>query len=252
LGLCAKLAPWKVRTVEGEDEVLAAQVDYYRHRAPEYDAWFRREGSYDHGPELSEAWRREAEEAAAALTSLPLDGADVLELAPGTGLWTERYIDRVASVTAVDAAPEMIELARARLGERAAKVDFVLDDIFGWTPTRRYDAVVFCFWISHVPVARLDAFLRMVASALRPDGRVFFVDGLPEPTSGRADLPNRRSDGELQQRRLDDGREFRVVKNYWPADELAARFAAARLDADIRHTARYFQYGIARLRPPNR
>jgi demethylmenaquinone methyltransferase/2-methoxy-6-polyprenyl-1,4-benzoquinol methylase len=227
--------------------VLAAQVDYYRLRAPEYDAWFRREGSYDHGPELTAAWRREAEEAAAALATLPLDAADVLELAPGTGLWTERYVDRVASVTAVDAAPEMVQLARERLGERAAKVQFVLGDIFRWTPPRRYDAVIFCFWISHVPVGRLDAFLRMVASALGPEGRAFFVDGRPEPTSGRTDLPNRRSDGELQQRRLDDGREFHVVKNYWDADELTGRFAAAGLTADIRDTARYFQYGTARL-----
>jgi demethylmenaquinone methyltransferase/2-methoxy-6-polyprenyl-1,4-benzoquinol methylase len=231
--------------VEPDDDVLAAQVDYYRQRAPEYDAWFLREGSYDHGPELTEAWRSEAEEAAAALTSLPLDGADVLELAPGTGLWTERYVDRVASVTAVDAAPEMIELARGRLGPRAAKVDFVLDDLFRWTPPRRYDAVVFCFWISHVPAARLDGFLRMVASALAPDGHAFFVDGLPDPTSGRTDLPNRRNHGELQQRRLDDGREFHVVKNYWPREELTARFADAGLDADIRHTERYFQYGTA-------
>jgi demethylmenaquinone methyltransferase/2-methoxy-6-polyprenyl-1,4-benzoquinol methylase len=228
-----------------DDELLATQVEYYRARAPEYDAWFLRKGYYDHGPELAAAWEREIDEVAAALRSLPLDGADVLELAPGTGNWTDRYVDRVASVTAIDAAPEMIELARARLGERSAKVRFAIADIFTWVPPRRFDVVIFGFWISHVPAARLDAFLRMVAGALEPSGRAFFVDGLPEPTSGRVDLPNLRGEGELQRRRLDDGREFDVVKNYWPSSELVDRFARAGLDLDVRETAMYFQYGTA-------
>jgi demethylmenaquinone methyltransferase/2-methoxy-6-polyprenyl-1,4-benzoquinol methylase len=95
-----------------------------------------------------------------------------------------------------------------------------------------------------VPVGRLDAFLRMVASALGPEGRAFFVDGRPEPTSGRTDLPNRRSDGELQQRRLDDGREFHIVKNFWPPADLEERCRVAGLDVEVRETATYFQYGV--------
>ena len=228
-----------------EDALLAGQIEYYRARAPEYDDWFLRRGHYDHGPELGALWARETAEAAASLTALPLDGADVLELAPGSGAWTDRYVDRVASVVGVDASPEMVERAVARLGDRAAKVDFVVADIFGWRPNREYDAVVFCFWISHVPAARLDAFLRTVAAAMRPGGHAFFVDSLPAPSSGRSDIPPSSRTGEVQHRELLDGRRFDVVKNHWPADELRARFAAAGLDADIRETATYFQHGTA-------
>jgi demethylmenaquinone methyltransferase/2-methoxy-6-polyprenyl-1,4-benzoquinol methylase len=231
--------------VGDEDALLAGQIEYYRARAPEYDDWFLRRGHYDHGPELAELWEHETAEATAALTALPLDAADVLELAPGSGAWTDRYVARVASVVGVDASPEMVERAVARLGERAAKVEFVFADIFGWSPPRQFDAVVFCFWISHVPAARLDAFLRTVAAALRPGGYAFFVDTLPEPTSGRADRPPAPRTGEVQRRELLDGRRFDVIKNHWPADELRARFAVAGLDADIRETATYFQYGTA-------
>src|SRR5687768_12368577 len=125
--------------MEADDAVLAEQIAYYRARAPEYDEWFLRRGHYDHGPELAEIWERETQEAATALAELPLDGAEVLEFAPGTGVWTARYVDRTAGVTAIDAAPEMVERARARLGDATAKVKFVIADIFRWTPTRRYD-----------------------------------------------------------------------------------------------------------------
>jgi hypothetical protein len=83
--------------VAGSDDALVAgQIEYYRARAPEYDEWFLRRGPYDHGPELAAVWERETADVAAALAGVPLDGAEVLELAPGTGAWTVRYVDRVA------------------------------------------------------------------------------------------------------------------------------------------------------------
>jgi SAM-dependent methyltransferase len=231
--------------VAGDDDaLLAEQIEYYRARAPEYDEWFLRQGHYDYGPELAAVWAAETDEVAALLGSLALDGAEVLELAPGTGNWTARYVDRVASVTAVDAAPEMVELAKVRLGDAARKVDFSFADLFGWEPARQYDAVVIGFFLSHVPASRIDALLRAVAAALRPGGHLFFVDTLPATTSGRTGLAPLSLDGEIQHRTLNDGREFDVVKKYWPSEELRARFAAAGLDVDVQETATYFQYGV--------
>jgi hypothetical protein len=123
----------------------------------------------------------------------------------------------------------------------------VIADIFSWVPERRYDAVVFCFWLSHVPNARVDMFLRSVASAVRPGGHMFFAASLPASTSGRADRAPSPRDGEIQHRQVQDGREFDVVKNYWSSDDLRARFLAAGLDVDVRETANYFQYGAGQL-----
>jgi trans-aconitate methyltransferase len=55
-------------------------------------------------------------------------------------------------VTAVDAAPEMLALARQRV--RDLPVEFVQADLFAWQPPRRYDTVFFAFWLTHVPPAR--------------------------------------------------------------------------------------------------
>src|SRR5437763_840453 len=169
------------------DTVPPATLDemkaYYRARAAEYDEWFYRQGRFDRSPETNARWFAEAEELYRALDALHLTG-DVLELAPGTGIWTERLVRTARSVTAVDASPEMVELNRAKVA--SDRVTYLLADLFTWRPDRRYDAVCFGFWLSHVPDERLDDFLAMVAAALRPGGKLFFVDGRREPTSSAA------------------------------------------------------------------
>ena len=225
--------------------ILDEMADYYRARAAEYDEWFYRQGRYDRGEAANARWFAEADEVFAAFDALDLNG-DVLELAPGTGIWTERIAARARSVTAIDASPEMIAINRAKLGPAAAKVTYVQADLFAWAPDRQYDAVCFGFWISHVPRERLDAFLATVAAATRPGGAVFFVDGRREPRSTAADhrLPD---EGEqVMVRKLNDGRAFQIVKNFYDPAALAAQCARAGLDLAVRETATYFLYGLGR------
>lgn len=232
---------------ESMDEVrsvLVEQVAYYRARAGEYDRWWLRQGRYDRGPDATRRWFDEADEARTAFDALPLDGAEVLELAPGTGLWTERLAARAARVTAIDASAEMTEQCKRRLGPLADRVDLILADLFDWTPDRTYDVVVFCFWISHVPDDMLDRFLAKVAQALRPGGSLFFLDGRPEPTSTANDHVLPSPDDEVMIRRLDDGQEFRIIKNYWSIAELHRRLGRAGLTAEVHETANYFQFAI--------
>src|SRR4029079_15409653 len=88
---------------------LAKMADYYRARAAEYDEWFYRQGRYDRGQESNERWHREAAEVFAAFDELHVTG-DVLELAPGTGIWTERIVQTARAVTAIDASEEMVAI----------------------------------------------------------------------------------------------------------------------------------------------
>ena len=228
--------------------LLAEQVGYYRARAAEYDRWFFRQGRYDRGEETTRAWFAELDQVRHALSDVALDGADVLELAPGTGLWTELLCRRAAHVTAVDASAEMIDQNRRRLDHLTSKVHFEQADLFDWQPGAPFDAVVFCFWISHIPDRRLDAFLSMVASALRPGGSIFFVDSCRETNSTASDHTLPQPGEETMIRHLDDGRTFRIIKNFWTAETLKARCALAGLDVAVTETPTYFQYGSGRRR----
>ncbi len=224
--------------------VLDDMRDYYRARAAEYDEWFYRQGRYDHGTAANERWTNEAAEVFAALDAFKITG-DVLEFAPGTGIWTERLVRTAASVVAFDASPEMIELNRAKLaGQGGAPVIYQIGDIFAWQPDRTYDAVCFGFWISHVPLERLDGFLATVAAALKPGGKVFFLDGRREPSSTAADHTLPVADTQTMTRRLNDGREYQIVKNFFAPDALVGRCARAGLDVAVHETATYFMYGL--------
>lgn len=222
------------------EQILQNMKIYYKARAQEYDEWFYRQGRWNHGPENNARWFAEVDEVLQAFDDAKLEG-DVLELAPGTGIWTEKLLSTAAIITAVDASAEMIEINRAKVASE--RVSYLEADLFSWRPERTYDAVFFGFWISHVPLERLDTFLASVAAMLRPGGKVFFVDGRREPTSTAADHQLPELESQTMVRKLNDGRAFEIVKNFYDPADLAARCARAGLDVNVRESATYFLYG---------
>jgi demethylmenaquinone methyltransferase/2-methoxy-6-polyprenyl-1,4-benzoquinol methylase len=211
------------------DRLLEEQRHYYRERALEYDDWWFRRGRYELEPAAAGRWFADCAEVESELARFGPAGA-VLELACGTGLWTRHLAPRAATLTAVDASAEMIALNRERVGDDA--VEYVQADVFDWRPERTYDACFFGFWLSHVPEQRFDEFWAVVRQALSPGGRVFFVD------SGRGDRAHTRSGGgEVELRRLLDGREFRIVKRYHEPRALERRLAGLGFELAVRHTA---------------
>lgn len=226
-------------------QTLQEMKAYYRARAQEYDEWFYRQGRYDRGPEANARWFAEADEVFAALDTFALTG-DVLELAPGTGIWTERLVRTAATITAVDASPEMIEINRTKVAN--PRVSYVLADLFSWQAERLYDAVFFGFWISHVPQERLDGFFRSITTMLRPGGKIFFVDNRREPTSMAIDHQLPEQGSQLMIRTLNDGQSFEIVKNFYDPADLVARSGRAGLDITVRETATYFLCGCGTRR----
>jgi SAM-dependent methyltransferase len=205
------------------EALLAEQVTYYRAHAPDYDDAY-------HGQQ----WDR-------CIDELPITG-DVLELACGTGHWTPLLAASARSLTAVDAAPEMLALARQRVG--GLPVEFIQADVFGWRPPRRYDTVFFAFWLTHVPPARFAAFWSLVGAALAPGGWACFVDSSHREREEERILPGQVTPAVW--RRVRDGSEHRVVKVFYSPAELAARLAELGWSATIREASVGLLVGTAR------
>ena len=221
--------------------ILDEMVEYYRARAPEYDEWWQRQGRYDRGPAANARWFAEIQEVLTDFDACGFTGA-ILELAPGTGNWTQQLLRTADTITAVDASPEMIDLNRARV--QSKRVTYILADLFTWQPDRQYDAIFFGFWLSHVPTERLAGFWRTVALALRPGGKLFFLDNLREATTTSVDQHLPAADSQLMTRKLNDGRTFQIVKNYFEPARLTAQCQAAGLDVMVKTTTTYFLYGL--------
>lgn len=226
-----------------EARLLDEQLAYYSERADEYDEWWERRGRYDRGFEANQRWFSEIDHVRGAFDRLALEG-DVVELAPGTGYWTELLARRANRVTALDGSTEMMTISRARLGASSNTVDYRQVDLFEWTPERRWDALVFCFWISHVPRERLPGFLRTCREALVDGATMFFLDGQRVDESTAVDHVLPAEHDEIMIRRLNDGREFRIVKNFHEPERLVELATAAGFALEVHQTDTFFQYGI--------
>lgn len=226
---------------EPDKELLSEQLTYYRARAPEYDRWWYRTEQYVLPPERKAEWDEEVVRLEAAIDEMAPQG-DVLELACGTGLWTERLARHATRITAVDGSREAMALNRARLADAA--VDYVEADLFSWRPDGAYDVVFFSFWLSHVPAEEFADFWAMVGGALRPGGRAIFIDNRWGDGTASAS-PAVRTSG-VEKRDLSDGSTYRIVKLYSEPAELAARLRDVGWDGDVRASGRSFIYGSAR------
>jgi 2-polyprenyl-3-methyl-5-hydroxy-6-metoxy-1,4-benzoquinol methylase len=224
------------------ERLLAEQVRYYRDRAGEYEDWWFRRGRYDHGPESNAAWMAEAAQVQADLDRFKPAGR-VLELACGTGLWTGPLAAHATHVTAIDASAEALEIARAKVP--AANVEYVEADLFAWEPERTYDVCFFSFWLSHVPMERLQPFWEKVGRALAPGGRVYLIDSARSARASARDHALAEPDQEMMLRRLADGREYHIVKHWFQAAALQTQLVELGWSARIQATREFFIYGQA-------
>jgi SAM-dependent methyltransferase len=165
----------------------------------------------------------------------------ILDLACGPGAWIGQLLRHASDVTALDASPEMLAIAAARVGRE--RVRFIQADLFTWKPDRRYDVVFMGFWLSHVPAERLESFWSFVGDCLKPGGRVFFVDDAYRTPD---ELVEDTSSSTIR-RQLPDGTAYRLVKvPHRPAD-LERQLRQLGWDIKVTATAGPFYWGAGSL-----
>lgn len=206
------------------EALLADQIRYYRARAAEFDQTV-------YGTDREEAERpKSPDEDERVVRDLHLSG-DVLELACGTGAWTQ-HLARVAdSVLAVDVAAEMLEFARPKIA--SSNVTFVQADVFTWSPGRHFDAIFFAFWLSHVPPALFDNFWERLTTMLGDGGRVVAIDELPTRRGLERHLTTENG-LPVARRALRDGSQHRLVKVFYGADELRSGLSDLGWEVEVR------------------
>jgi SAM-dependent methyltransferase len=183
-------------------------TEYYARRAPEYERVYQKPERQDDLARLSR------------LLQELLAGEDVLELACGTGYWTERLAPVVRSLVATDAAAEVLELAREK-PYPDGRVTLELADAYQpGAVVGRFTAAFAGFWWSHVPRERLSGFLAALHRRLGSGALAAFCDnrfneGNSTPLS-RVDAAG----NSYQRRRLESGVDYEVLKNFPECSEL--------------------------------
>jgi SAM-dependent methyltransferase len=177
--------------------------DYYGRRAAEYERVYARP-ERQHDLLAMQAW---------------LAGwfarRHVLEIACGTGWWTPHAARDCASWLATDISQETLALAR-RKPLPAGKVRFAQADAYAVESIDEgsFDAAFAAFWWSHVPCARLAAWLDTLHARLEPGARIVFIDNRFVPGSSTPITRTGAHGDTWQQRTLGDGSVHEVLKNF--------------------------------------
>lgn len=184
---------------------------YYARRAAEYERIYAK-------PE-----RQQDLAALRARVATLFAGRRVLEIACGTGYWTQGIAPIAASVTAVDYAEETLEIARSKRYPDG-RVEFLQGDAYALPDFgRRHDAAFAGFWWSHVPLERIDAFLDGLDRIVAPGAVVAFLDNRYVEGSSTPIARRDAAGNTYQLRTLDDGSKHDVLKNFPSVEQLSSR-----------------------------
>jgi SAM-dependent methyltransferase len=176
--------------------------EYYKKRAHQYEEIYLKEE------------RREDISSLKKLLKEFFSGHDVLEVASGTGFWTEAIALTARTVLAVDLSEEMHKIASQKKYPKE-NVRFQTEDAYCLDAvTGDFTAGFSGFWWSHVPRPKIPLFLDGLHKKIGKKGLVVFIDnnyieGVSHPIVFEDDEGNT-----YQRRSLGGDNEYQIVKNY--------------------------------------
>jgi SAM-dependent methyltransferase len=201
-----------------------AMKQYYAQRAPYYDSIYQKEE------------RQEDLQSARTWLIHALQGKHILELACGTGYWTDALAPAATSILATDINQEMLDLASIKLAKHA-RVSLASADAFDLAHEsaisgKDLNACFAGFLWSHIKREDQHDFLVQLRSVLGAGSALVLIDnryveGESAPIA-RTDLQNNT----YQIRVQEDGQRVEIVKNF-PTDSFL-RKKLANFARDIR------------------
>ena len=197
--------------VEGAQSLKDEMREYYRARAPWHDEYMGYAGNAAMEALLHPIVIR---------VEAVLAGLDVLEVACGTGSWTQVLAPRVRSVLATDINEETLLLAQAKEYPAGAVSFRTLDAYAPVGVGASFTGAFAADWWSHVPRSLLGSFLDRLHECLAVGSRVVFVDMLPRDHPDLNPYRHDREGNAICRRTLPDGSTFDVVKNFPDREEV--------------------------------
>ncbi|HEX7465085.1 MAG TPA: methyltransferase domain-containing protein [Usitatibacter sp.] len=194
---------------------------YYARRASEYEQVYEKAERQD---ELE--WLR------GRIPAL-LRNRTVLEVACGTGYWTQFIAKSAKKVHACDINEAVLEIAREKPIPRDRVEFYKADAVTLEGVPGGCDAAFAGFWWSHVKRSGIERFVTGLATRLEPRSRVVILDNTYVEGSSTP-VTRRDSEGNTyQKRKVASGEEYEVLKNFPTADELRAAVAPIAREAHL-------------------
>jgi SAM-dependent methyltransferase len=203
-------------------------LDYYGGRAGEYERIYEK-------PERQTDLQR-----VRLWLRAELAGHRILEIACGTGYWTAWLAPVAESIVATDVNPAVLALARQK-PYPPARVSIEVADAYALGRVAGDFTAAFAgFWWSHLPRERQDDFLASLGVRLGPQALVVLLDNRFIEGSSTPIERQDSSGNTYQSRRLADGREYEIMKNFPGRTELQAALRPFARDLVLTEFAYYW------------
>lgn len=187
--------------------------DYYRRRAEEYEEIYRQDDPI----------RQEEQRKIADTIKSVLKGRNVIEIACGTGYWTQFISETAQSIVATDAVQGVLKVAERK--QYRCPVSFRIEDAYNLSfEDNAFNGGLANLWFSHIPKDRIDAFLKGFHRVLKKGSKIFIADNVFIPGIGGELITKAGDKNTYKLRKLKDGSENLVLKNYYSVDGLAEIF----------------------------
>lgn len=151
----------------------------------------------------------------------------VLEIACGTGYWTEQIAQTATSVLATDINENMIAIAQKK--HHPGNVTYTVADMYHLPDFPKYEGIFGGFIWSHISLQHLDGFLEKLKSMLVPGGVIAFIDSKFVAGTSHDIKKITHTDehnNTFQTRTLADGSVHQVLKNFPENDFLVEKLSA--------------------------
>lgn len=187
-------------------------VQYYAQRAKEYEKIYEKPERQTDLAKIKDWLKSE------------LAQRTIIEIACGTGYWTQFVSQTAKSILATDINPEVLEIAKAKQYAQE-NVQFGLHDIYALAEIPgTFDAFFGGFIWSHIPLQDLDGFIAGANKRVIAGGKIVFIDNLyvegsSSPISGQDEYGNT-----YQERVLRNGSKHNILKNFPEKDFIKAKF----------------------------
>jgi SAM-dependent methyltransferase len=185
--------------------------EYYSKRASEYESIYYR----------NDPVRQSEQSKIKDLLKVLFQNRTVLDIACGTGYWTEVIASVAREVTGIDASSEVLEIAKSK----GVAAKFVLGNAYDLSTVEgEFDSSCANFWFSHIEKVNIPKFLTALHQRL-PDGSIIFMaDNVYVPGLGGTLVEKPNSPDTYKLRELSDGSTYEIVKNYYTRDTLKTIF----------------------------
>jgi len=202
----------------GEFNSDAAMARYYSERAPVYDrvyAYPKRQTDLRFlEPYIAEQF----------------DNREVLEIAAGTGYWSQFIIERANSLLATDANQETLDEISSK--QLTAPIATKVADAYRLEGVEGPFTGVFAgLWFSHVPKQRRYEFLHAIHQRIEKGAVVVLLDNSSVQCERHPVTATDNHGNTFQDRQLDDGSVHQVLKNFPEQTELDQLTATLGVEA---------------------